>query len=124
MLLVVAPIFLAGIGEGIKYTGSIKAITGGHFVDPHKKMGLAILILVLLQVVGGLFIHFVKLPFRHGQRPPQNYFHAVLGLTIVYCAFWQSHYGIRTEWAEGTGGNPPVPHSAYNAWLAWLIVST
>jgi hypothetical protein len=103
------------------YTESVQ--TGGNWVDPHKKMGLALLILICLQLVGGIFIHFVKIPFMGGHRPPQNYLHAILGLTIIACAFWQAWYGIMFEWTEGTGGVVPVPHSAWVGWIAWAVVS-
>lgn len=121
-LFIAGPIILAGIGTGIKYTGSVQ--TGGNWVDPHKKMGLALLILYLVQVALGLFVHFFKTPrFMSGRRPPQNYIHAALGIIILACAFEQVHYGITIEWIEGTGGNPPVPAAAKRAWLAWVIVS-
>lgn len=121
-LFLAGPILLAGIGEGIKYTESVN--TGGNWVDPHKKLGLALLILYLVQVIVGLVIHFFKTPkLMGGRRTPQNYFHVALGIIILALAFEQAHYGIYTEWAEGTGGNPPVPMSAKRAWLAWVIVS-
>jgi cytochrome b561 len=122
MLLLAFPIALAGIGVGFKYTKSIQ--TGGNFSDGHKKLGLGLLILILIQVPLGLFIHYVK--FGHGRVPGhraiQNYFHAILGLVIVALAFEQVHQGIKTEWFEGTGGNPPVPQSAERAWIGWTIV--
>jgi len=119
--LIAGPILLGGIGTGIRYTQSIN--TGGNWVDPHKKTGLSLLILYCVQVILGLTIHFFKMPrFMGGRRPPQNYFHVALGLIILAIAFEQVHYGIYIEWAEGTGGNPPVPNSAKRAWLAWVIV--
>jgi len=60
-----------------------------------QKIGLALLILYLIQLFVGLFIHFVKIPFFHGHRPPQNYFHAILGLAIIALAAYQvsfSHF--------------------------------
>lgn len=59
----------------------------GHFIDPHQKMGLALLILYVTQLVLGAFIHFVKMKaiFR-GRRPPQNYLHVFLGLVILVVA--------------------------------------
>jgi hypothetical protein len=120
--LIAGPILLGGIGTGIRFTESV--MTGGNWVDPHKKTGLALLILYCVQVILGLTIHFFKVPrFLGGQRPPQNYFHVALGLIILAIAFEQVHYGIYIEWIEGTGGNPPVPMAAKRAWLAWVIVS-
>lgn len=58
-----------------------------HFVDPHQKMGLVLLILYILQVVLGAFIHYVKIPsLSRGHRPLQNYLHAILGLVIFVIA--------------------------------------
>jgi len=118
--LLAGPIILAGIGTGIRFTNSV--MTGGNFVDPHKKTGLALLILYCTQVILGFFIHYFKTPrVMDGRRPPQNYFHVALGLIILAVAFEQVHYGITIEWIEGTGGNPPVPKAAMRAWLGWVI---
>lgn len=59
-----------------------------NFTDPHEKMGLALLILYVIQLSLGLFIHYVKLrsPFGAGTRSPQNYFHVFLGLVILALA--------------------------------------
>ena len=90
---------------------AVNVIPGQNFNDKHKvlskpllaltnihitwicsllqKIGLALLILYLVQLILGLFIHFVKLPFIGGHRPPQNYFHAILGLATIALAFYQ-----------------------------------
>ncbi|KAI0311023.1 hypothetical protein OF83DRAFT_1069520 [Amylostereum chailletii] len=95
-----------------------------HFSDPHQKGGLALLILYLVQVFLGAFIHWVKLPIRFpGGRPPQNYVHIVLGLTIIGLASWQTHYGLWTEWAFATGNAHPVTWHCKDFWLAIVIVS-
>jgi len=87
-------------------------------------MGLALLILYVIQLSLGLFIHYVKLrsPFGAGTRSPQNYFHVFLGLVILALAAEQVHYGMYTEWALGTGNAHPVPKSAKSAWLALVVV--
>ncbi|KAE9405557.1 hypothetical protein BT96DRAFT_916027 [Gymnopus androsaceus JB14] len=93
-----------------------------HFSDPHQKGGLALLILYLLQVSLGAFIHWVKIPFRFpGGRPPQNYLHAILGLTIIALASWQTHYGLWTEWALITGNAHPVNWRCKHFWLGIMI---
>ena len=58
-----------------------------------------------------------------GQRPPQNYFHAILGLAIIALAAYQVHYGIVTEWIHSTGDGTIVPQKAMNAWIALTVVS-
>jgi len=57
-----------------------------------------------------------------GHRPPQNYFHAILGLVILALAAYQVHYGLTTEWAFTTGNLHPVPKKAIHAWEALIIV--
>ncbi|KAF8887573.1 hypothetical protein BD779DRAFT_1526991 [Infundibulicybe gibba] len=73
-------------------------------------------------LVLGAFIHFVKFPSAfQGRRPPQNYFHAFLGLVILVLAAEQVHYGLYTEWLL-TGNIHSIPPSAKHAWLALIIV--
>ncbi|KLO13720.1 hypothetical protein SCHPADRAFT_903922 [Schizopora paradoxa] len=99
---------------------AVNIIPGQNFNDKHKKIGLALLILYLMQLMLGLFIHFVKLPFMGGHRPPQNYFHAILGLAIIALAFYQVHYGINTEWIFYTG--IIIDPRAMHAWTALIVV--
>ncbi|KIK63346.1 hypothetical protein GYMLUDRAFT_41071 [Collybiopsis luxurians FD-317 M1] len=96
----------------------------GHFLDPHQKMGLVLLILYVFQLLLGLFTHFIKLrsPFGPGTRPPQNYFHVFLGLVILVLAAEQVHYGLYIEWAFATGGLHVVPMSAKRAWIALIVI--
>jgi len=58
----------------------------------------------------------------HGHRPPQNYFHVILGLATLALAAYQVHYGLTIEWAFATGNLHPVPRSAIHAWEALIIV--
>ncbi|KAJ7206903.1 hypothetical protein GGX14DRAFT_551485 [Mycena pura] len=95
-----------------------------HYTDPHQKAGLALLVMYILQVSLGAFIHWVKLPaFRRfpGGRPPQNYLHALLGIAIVGLASWQTHYGLWTEWALVTGNLHPVNWRCRHFWLGIVI---
>ncbi|KAF8903895.1 hypothetical protein CPB84DRAFT_710263 [Gymnopilus junonius] len=119
-LVITLPIIGYGWSLGYRTTASLEL---GHFVDPHEKVGLALLVLYCIQVFGGAIAHFFKLPtlFR-GHRPPHSYFHAILGLAIFALAQWQVHYGLFTEWTFATGGLHKVPESAKNAWLALVIV--
>ncbi|KAJ7637363.1 hypothetical protein DFH06DRAFT_655159 [Mycena polygramma] len=94
-----------------------------HFVDPHQRIGRALLIMYLVQVFLGIFIHWIKLPFRFpGGRHPQNYLHALLGLAIVALASYQTHYGLWTEWAFVTGNAHPVNSRCKHFWLGIVIV--
>ncbi|KAJ6612558.1 hypothetical protein B0H10DRAFT_2052118 [Mycena sp. CBHHK59/15] len=93
-----------------------------HFSDPHQKVGLALLIMYLLQVALGTLVHWVKLPRLPGGRAPQNYLHILLGLGIVALATWQTHYGLWTEWAFATGNGHPVNWRCKHFWLAITVV--
>ncbi|KAF7315842.1 Cytochrome b561 domain-containing protein [Mycena indigotica] len=96
-----------------------------HFFDVHQKVGLALLILYIIQVCLGVFIHFIKLPASvtariPGGRPPQNYLHGLLGLSIVLLACWQTHYGLWHEWAFITGNAHPVNWRCKHFWLGFV----
>lgn len=83
-LIISGPVIFAGWSMGYNTSEQLQL---GHFVDPHQKMGLTLLILYVVQVVIGALIHFVKMPsFFRGRRPPQNYFHVFLGLVIFILA--------------------------------------
>jgi hypothetical protein len=118
--LISGPVIFAGWALGYQTTNELFS---PRFSDHHEKVGLALLLLYLVQLFFGIFIHFVKMPslFR-GHRPPQNYFHAILGLVILALAAYQVHYGLTTEWAFATGNLHPVPRKAIHAWEALIIV--
>jgi len=115
------PVIFAGWYYGWDTTRTLEQ---GHFLDPHQKMGLALLILYVFQLFLGLFTHFVKLrsPFGPGTRAPQNYFHVFLGLVILILAAEQVHYGLYIEWAFATGNLHFVPESAKRAWIALIVI--
>jgi hypothetical protein len=98
------------------------------------------MILYVIQLVLGLAIHILKTPSLFGgRRPPQNYFHVVLGIAILALAaynvleihftlsttsltYFQVHYGLYTEWLL-LGGLHQMPVAAEHAWLALVVVS-
>lgn len=67
----------------------------------------------------GAFIHYVK-PKNAARRPPQNYFHAVFGLTIIALAMYQIRTGYKVEWPMYT--QLAVPNGVNALWVAWCIV--
>ncbi|KAI0288575.1 hypothetical protein BC826DRAFT_680155 [Russula brevipes] len=94
-------------------------------MDTHKRIGLVIFGLCIAQMSLGTFIHYVRVfrvsfPFG-SRRPPQNYMHALLGLTILALAEYQVHNGMYSEWPRKTG-NSPMSKSAKHAWLALTII--
>lgn len=75
----------AGVAYGFQAANSLEF---PMLQDPHQKIGVALIALYAIQLLLGMFIHFIKLPIR-GHRPPQNYFHVVLGLAILALAAYQ-----------------------------------
>ncbi|KAJ7041479.1 hypothetical protein C8F04DRAFT_1300837 [Mycena alexandri] len=117
---ITGPLIFTGFALGYQTT-----TTSGfpHFTDPHQKAGLALFIMYLIQVFLGAFIHWIKFPFRFpGGRHPQNYLHAILGLSIIGLASWQTHYGLWTEWGLITGDIHPVNSRCRHFWLGIVIV--
>ncbi|GJJ12194.1 hypothetical protein Clacol_006435 [Clathrus columnatus] len=119
--LVLGPVLIVGIGYGIKATDrQVKASSTSHFNDPHKKSGLAILILYFVQVMLGLFSHFANTnPIPGVYRSPQRILHILLGLTLFGLGFWQVNYGYTIEWVTYVGSI--VPLSVNKAWKALVI---
>lgn len=90
----------------------------GHFNDTHKRVGLALFVMYIVQCAIGAFIHFVK--SKRMRRPPQNYLHAVLGLAIIGLALYQVHLGYTTEWRLYVAGKIPIGVNV--AWTVWVVV--
>ncbi|KAH9961322.1 hypothetical protein BC827DRAFT_1131912 [Russula dissimulans] len=103
----------------------IKSDLPPHFKRPsdtHKRVGLTIFGLYLTQCVLGLFVHYVRIPFPVlGSRPPQNYFHAVLGLATIGLAVYQVYTGIYIKWPHAT--KLPLSDTAKHSWMILAIVS-
>jgi len=121
--LISGPVILSGWALGYQTTQSL--FTGGNWVDTHKKIGLVLLILYLIQMALGAFIHLIKFPSwmtTRLHRPPQNYLHAFLGLVIIALAAFQVHYGMWTEWAHSLGTLHPVHMGCKHFWLSWVVV--
>jgi len=119
-LVIAGPVIGVGWSFGYKTTVMLEQ---GHFVDPHQKIGLSLIILYVLQIIIGGLVHFFKFPtlFR-GYRAPHNYFHVVFGLAIFILAQYNVHYALFIEWDLRTGGLHQIPQSATNAWMAGVIL--
>jgi len=121
--LVAGPIIFAGWSEGYQLAAELGVVDYKSFkASVHQKIGLALLLLYLVQIVLGPAIHFFKMRsiFR-GHRPPQNYLHVAIGLSILALASYQVHYGLYFEWYDFLGIHP-MPSSAKSAWLALTII--
>jgi len=92
----------------------------GGALTPHGRIGLFIIGLYIAQLVLGLFIHYIRIPFpAFGHRPPQNFLHAVQGLVILGLANYQIYDGIyhKTLFLA-----PHVRQTAKRVWLALNII--
>jgi len=117
---IAGPVIFAGWALGHQTSTFLGA---GHFIDPHQKMGLALIILYVLQLAIGVLVHFFKFPkLLRGHRAPHNYLHVIFGLAIFILAQYDVHYGLYIEWDNQTGGLHQVPNSAKKAWLALVVL--
>jgi len=111
------PVIFVGVILGIAAVSQAKA---KHLDDTHKRWGIALLVLYLVQCGLGAFIHFVKDPNRKS-RPPQNYLHAVVGITLIGLALYQVHLGYDHEWPTATGRGP-LPSGVKTVYVIWAIL--
>ncbi|KAK7001337.1 CBD9-like protein, partial [Favolaschia claudopus] len=110
------PVILIGIVLGFKAAGPY----GYKIMDDHKKTGIVLFALYLVQCIIGAVIHFVK-PKNGKGRPPQNYFHAVFGLAIIGLSMYQIRTGYRDEWPNYTGLGS-LPSGINILWMVWVII--
>ncbi|KIY67078.1 hypothetical protein CYLTODRAFT_15119 [Cylindrobasidium torrendii FP15055 ss-10] len=108
---------VAGFALGV---AGVSRVGAPHFTNTHSKLGLALFILWLIQCTLGALIHFVKPKFSL-RRPPQNYVHAVIGLSIIAIAFYQVRLGYRTTWPLVTGRGA-VGKGADIVWYIWVVL--
>ncbi|KAJ7587083.1 CBD9-like protein [Mycena floridula] len=110
------PVILTAFILGIM---AVKKQGAPHLDDDHKKWGVAIFVLYVVQCSSGAIIHFVK-PRGATRRPLQNYFHAILGLLIIGLALYQVRNGFKDEWVKMTGR--AMPKSANVIWYVWVVL--
>lgn len=109
-----APIVLVGA----ILAGSISHAGGPDISNTHTRVGVVLFIVYTLQCILGSIIHFVK-PKNAKGRPPQNYIHAVFGLTIIGLGFYQVRTGYAHEWPRATGR--PAPMAINALWYVWVV---
>jgi len=114
---IAGPIIFIGVMLGFAAVGKAGAV---HLDDNHKRWGIVIFVLYVLQCLLGAFIHYVKKKDRL-RRPPQNYLHVVFGLVIISLAFYQVHTGFDFEWPTTTGRDP-LPAGVNVFFFIWLAV--
>ncbi|KAF8070159.1 hypothetical protein FPV67DRAFT_1004422 [Lyophyllum atratum] len=115
------PAIIIGVALGIR---AVSKVGAPHLSDTHTKLGVALFVLYIFQVVLGSIIHWVK-PRNTTRRPIQNYAHAVIGLLIIALAMYQVHLGFTVEWPKVTG-REPLPHGVnvfFYVWIAFITVA-
>ncbi|KAJ8487440.1 hypothetical protein ONZ45_g14338 [Pleurotus djamor] len=135
-LLIGGPVIFAGWALGTQIHNELGYTT---MVTPHsvnlthvihameltnnlQKIGIAVMVLYVIQLILGIVIHFFKPTWFGGRRPPQNYFHAIIGLAMLALAAYQVHLGLTQEWVLASGGLHQVPMSAVSAWIALIVI--
>jgi len=116
-LFIAGPIIFIGVILGVAAVANAGAM---HLDDDHKRWGIGIFVLYLVQCMLGAFIHYVKKKDRI-RRPPQNYFHAVVGLLVIALALYQVRTGYDYEWPTATGRGPLPPAVGVVYWI-WVIL--
>ncbi|KAI0779570.1 hypothetical protein C8Q74DRAFT_1198609 [Fomes fomentarius] len=119
-LAIAGPIIVTGVALGIAAVSTAQAM---HLNDDHKKWGVAIFVLYIVQCVLGEVIHRVK-PTSwtvRKKRPLQNYFHAILGLLVIGLSFYQVRTGYRVEWVKTTS-RPAISNAANIVWIIWVVL--
>jgi len=113
---IAGPIILIGVVLGYMLGGQIGKTPG----DDHKNLGNAVFYLYIVQCILGAVIHFFK-PKNAKRRPIQNYFHAILGLTIIFLGMYQIHTGYAQEWPKYAGMGA-LPGGVNVLWILWFIL--
>ncbi|KAJ3767487.1 hypothetical protein FB446DRAFT_327410 [Lentinula raphanica] len=109
------PVILAGWALGPFAVFDARA---SHFMDAHQISGVFVLIVYLVQLSLGRYIHARKgLPNR-ATHAPSNILHVVLGLVVIGAAFLQVRSGMN-EWEHHTGEK--VSHWCHILWKVWII---
>lgn len=113
-----------GISAPFVLAGAILAFSISHVGGPkvwntHTQVGVLLFSLYVVQCMLGSIIHFWK-PKNMKGRPPQNYAHAVLGITIIALAFFQVRTGYKWEWPNVSGQAAPMAIDVL--WYIWVVV--
>ncbi|GJE91563.1 cytochrome b561 domain-containing protein [Phanerochaete sordida] len=112
------PLILTGFALGV---ASVAKNDRLPLSDTHKRWGVALFCLYLVQLGLGALVHFVKVPFlQYRGRPAQNYAHGALGVFIIGAGFYQVRTGFRVEWPAYAGTQ--IGGGANAAWIVWLVL--
>jgi len=117
-LFVAGPVVIVGWALGVAI---ISNGGGPHFFSTHTRLGLAIFVLYVVQILIGTIIHKWKPKSAAGRRPLQNYFHVFLGIVIIIVSFYQVRTGYVVEYPRATGRDP-LPKAADIIFYIWTAL--
>jgi amino acid transporter len=83
-------------------------------------VGITLFLAYIVQALLGLVIHYVK-PSQPRSRPPQNYLHAIFGLSIICTAFYNVRLGYKVQWPT-IAGRGDAPRGVNIAWWIWVVL--
>ncbi|KAJ3990021.1 hypothetical protein F5890DRAFT_1482717 [Lentinula detonsa] len=89
-----------------------------HFTDAHQISGVPILVIYLLQLSLGRYIHARRGRPNRATHAPSNIFHVCLGLVVMGAGFLQVRSGMN-KWEEHTGKE--LSHWCHILWKVWII---
>ncbi|KAJ6480365.1 hypothetical protein C8R45DRAFT_832225 [Mycena sanguinolenta] len=113
---IAGPVIVLGVSLGFVLSGQIGKTPG----DSHKDLGSAIFFMYIAQCGIGAVIHFFK-PKNAKRRPIQNYFHAILGITILVLGMYQIHTGYADEWPKFASLGT-VSKAVNVLWILWCLI--
>ncbi|KAJ7611977.1 hypothetical protein DFH06DRAFT_1484988 [Mycena polygramma] len=94
-------------------------------LDNHKRTGVALFVLYILQCSIGAVVHFFKASDAK-RRPVQNYFHGLLGVIVIAMGMYQIRTGYNVEWPAymATDRHPTgkLPGWINTLWIVWCIM--
>ncbi|KAJ7090110.1 hypothetical protein C8R44DRAFT_594518, partial [Mycena epipterygia] len=114
------PVIIIGIALGFASSSQAKKNGENTKGDPHNALGSVLLYLYIMQCIFGAVIHYWKPKSAARRRPPQNYLHAVLGITIFVLGMYQLHLGFDDAWPKYVGRGA-LPGAVGGLWVFWCI---
>ncbi|KAF7292151.1 Cytochrome b561 domain-containing protein [Mycena indigotica] len=141
-LVLSGPLIFYGWAAGNSLARELEALS---LHDTHQNIGVALLAMYVTQLLIGVVVHFFKVPRLFLGRPhppcslelppchsrpkhpragrlPGTPSMPSFNATLLTPGPSQVHYGLQTEWPLFTGGIHKIPDSAFNAWMALIIV--
>ncbi|OCF55017.1 hypothetical protein L486_07673 [Kwoniella mangroviensis CBS 10435] len=101
---------LTAFGLIVAAFGIARANFSGGFSSTHRKLGLTLFILSIIQTLLGILTHWWQPKHRlqtKSGRGPVNLLHMILGLVVVGIGFGTVWWGLDEEWERYSGSGKP-----------------